>query len=169
MANGFLAIQAEVQPGRQVLPSAPRRIFSPGSYLDKLSDGCLTTLGLAEHNRLVDLVRNFHPKIRVEKCLLLRSQLVPRVEKQGHCLLEIFQELGVPRRTRTQLLRSKFDSCDGVGTVPITTIADELNQLESQQGKVQASVLVQDLMDLSALETRKVDNVINNAVKEYAH
>lgn len=87
MANGFLAIQAEVQPGGQVLPSAPRRIFSPGSYLDKLSDGCLTTLGLAENNRLVDLVRDFHAKIRVEKCLLLWSQLVPRVEKQSHCLL----------------------------------------------------------------------------------
>lgn len=152
VANGFLAIQSEVQPGRQVLPSAPRRIFSPGSNLDKLSDGGLTTLGLAEYNRLVDLVRDFHAKIRVQKCLLLRSQLVPRIEEQGHRLLKIFQKLGMPRRTRTQLLRSELDSRDGVGVVPVATVANEFYQLESQQSKVQASVLVQDLMNLSALE-----------------
>lgn len=65
----------------------------------------------------------------------------------------------MPRRTGTQLLRSEFDSRDGVGIVPVTTVANELNQLESQQSKVQASILVQYLMDLSALETKMVDNV----------
>lgn len=132
MADGVLAIQAEVQPGRQVLSSAPRRVLSPGSDLDKLSDGCLTALGLAENYCLVDLVRDLHAKIRVKKCLLLGSELVARIEKQSHRLLEIFQELGMPRRTRTKLFRGKFNSCDGVGIVPVAAVANELNKLQSQ-------------------------------------
>lgn len=144
--SNIINSQPNVQVFRQVYFDNPRRVLSPGSHFDELTNGSLATLSLAKHYGLVDVISNLPSKVRMQKCLLLWPEVIAWVQKQGHSLFEVTEKLWIPRRTRSKLLGSKFNSSNGVPTVHIVTVANQLNQLQSQQGKLQPGITVQNLV-----------------------
>lgn len=142
---GVFTVQTKFQPIGKVFLHTSCRFFCPGTYLDEMTNGSLSSLLLAKQDGLVDHIRNISPQIRVQNSGLFRSQRIPWVEEESHGLLQQVKKLGVRRGPRSELLRGKSQG-RGNALVTIFRVADQLDKLEPEEGKMQMSILIQNLV-----------------------
>lgn len=136
--HGFMSIvipivETQLDTVRKVSLLRPARCLGPGTHANELTDGSFTPLRVSLQNCLVHLSCRVTAQVRVEERGQVGLELVRREDEQGHCLLELLEELFVGGSPGSELLLSKVDSGCGIKS---SSVADKLNELQPKQREV---------------------------------
>lgn len=113
-----------------------------------MPNGSLTSLGLTVQDSLVDHVRYLPSQIWMHDSRLFWLQAISGVQQDGHGVLKRLKEGGLSRCPRTKLVTRKLYSSHHI-LVTVAAVANQLDELEPKQGKMQVSILVQNLRPVS--------------------
>lgn len=138
----IIPVETKLDTVRKVSLLGPTRCLGPCTHANKLTDGSFTPLRVSLQDYLVHLSCRVTAQVRVEERGQVGLELIGREDEQGHCFLELLQELLVRSSTGSKLLLGKVDGCRGIIS---SGVADELNKLQPKQGKVQMRITVQNL------------------------
>lgn len=114
--------------------------------LHKIAQPGLFTSTLVLQNCLVDSGCDFFTKCRVQERRKRRGQFITGENQKCKGPLQIGQELRVCGSAWCKLCRGKIKGRSNIATGGVHAGADQLNQLQTQEGEMQRGIFVKDLL-----------------------